>query len=60
MEISQHFFEILESIQYYNGHLHKNMFANEVQVPGLLPIFTWFINNISPKSNCVTQKELLL
>lgn len=60
MEISRFFLDILQSIDYHVGHLPKDLFANEAQLPELLPIFTWFIDNVTPKSNCVTPKELAL
>lgn len=60
MEISTRFIDILKSIEYHVGHLPRDLFANEEQLPELLPIFTWFIDNVSPKSNCVTPKELEL
>ncbi|XP_050438615.1 uncharacterized protein LOC126844450 isoform X2 [Adelges cooleyi] len=60
MEISKHFLGILKSIDYHVGHLPKDVLANEVQLPELSPLFTWFLNNVSPKSNCVTTKELAL
>lgn len=60
MEISARFLDILRSIDYHVDHLPKDLFANEERLPGLLPVFTWFINNVSTKSNCVTPKELVL
>ncbi|XP_022162874.1 uncharacterized protein LOC111028511 [Myzus persicae] len=60
MEISRRFFEILKSTNYHVGHLPRELFANEEQLPELLPIFTALINNITLKSNCLTPKELAL
>lgn len=60
MDISSRFIEILKSINYHVGHLPRDLFANEEQLPELLPIFTWFNNNVTTKSNCITPKELAL
>ncbi|XP_050530466.1 uncharacterized protein LOC126899520 [Daktulosphaira vitifoliae] len=60
MEISKHFISILKSIEYHIGHLPKDVLAHEGQLPELRPIFTWFLNNISPKNNCVTPKDIAL
>ncbi|KAL4135676.1 hypothetical protein QTP88_007272 [Uroleucon formosanum] len=60
MEISRRFFEILKSTNYHVGHLPRELFANEEQLPELLPIFTIFINSVTLKSNCLTPKELAL
>lgn len=60
MEVSKYFFNILKSIDYHIGHLPRDLFANEEQLPELIPIFTWFINNVTPALNCVTPKELTL
>lgn len=58
MDVSKYFFNILKSIDYHIGHLPRDLFANEEQLPELQPVFTWFINNVTPASNCVTPKEL--
>uniref|UniRef100_A0A2S2NR40 Uncharacterized protein n=1 Tax=Schizaphis graminum TaxID=13262 RepID=A0A2S2NR40_SCHGA len=60
MEISRRFFDILKSINYHVGHLPKELFANEAQLPELLPIFTILINSVTIQSNCLTPKELAL
>jgi len=60
MDMSRKFLHILQSIDYYVGHLHKDLLVNEEQHPDLLSIFTWLVSNVSPKSNCVTPKELEL
>lgn len=58
MEIPKRLLDLLKSIDYPVDHLPKNLFAYEAQRPELLPIFTWFMNNVTSKSNCVTPKEL--
>lgn len=60
MEISRRFLDILKSINYHVGHLPKELFANEEQLPELLPIFTMLINSVTLQSNCLTPKELAL